>query len=184
MSDLHDNKKEKKARKPVFLRQETHKKKRLSKKWRKPRGGDSKLRLRMQGRVIVSPGYGTPKNLRGMHGNLEIVHVSRMSEISSLDPKKHCAVISGRIGQRTRFAVIEALLKENITILNIKDPAGYVEDKKSKLEKKKTKKQEKATKETTEKKKSDKESIEDKLSDEEKKKIEKKDIDKLLTKRT
>ncbi|MBN2368538.1 hypothetical protein JXC34_05960 [Candidatus Woesearchaeota archaeon] len=167
-----------------FLRQDTHKKKRLSKTWRKPRGCDSKQRLRMQNRPIVNPGYGSPGNQKGIHkSGLEIVFVEKASDIDSFDQKKQGAIVSGKVGLKTKILLVEKLLKEGIKILNITNPEEYLKIKKESLKKKKSRKEEQKEEKET-KKTEEKKSIEDKLSEEEKKKIEKKDIDKLLTKRT
>ena len=45
MKELLELKKKIKKKKPNFTRQETHKKSKLKKKWRRPKGIQSKLRL-------------------------------------------------------------------------------------------------------------------------------------------
>jgi ribosomal protein L32E len=168
--------------KQKFVRQDTHKKKRLSKIWRKPRGVDSKKRLRMQNRVIVSPGYRTPKSHRNKINGQDICYVNSISQLEKLDPKKQSIVVSAKIGLKRKIPLLEKLIENKFKILNISDPQNYLKAKKSELEKKKEQQKEK---EITKKKevKKKKESIEDKLSEEEKKKLEKKEIDKLLTKK-
>ena len=75
-----------------FIRQDIHKKKRLARVWRKPRGCDSKKRLRKQNHLIVSPGYIKPKNVRGKYkGQKEIVTVNSISKIKELTA--NCVVI-------------------------------------------------------------------------------------------
>ena len=164
-------------KKRTFFRQDHHKKKRLAKKWRKPRGCDSKQRLRMQNRVKVSPGYGNPKTLHDTTSGLLKIYVSSLNEIPNVDAKKHTVVLSSKIGLKKKLPIIQELIQKHIAIHNIQDPEEYVKRKTSQLKKRKKIKEEK--KEAPKKKKS----IEDKLTDEEKKKLEKKEIDKLLTKR-
>ena len=101
MKDILEIKKRKKANKPKFLRQDTHKKKRLDKIWRKPRGCDSKKRLRMQNRVIVAPGYGTPDSMRGLTVTgleilAKIIHPTNFKNLTI--PEESCSRISASTG--------------------------------------------------------------------------------------
>jgi len=184
--NLLERKQNKKKRNPKFIRQDIHKKKRLAKLWRKPRGCDSKKRLMKNNRLIVKPGYGTPAELREKDRNgKEIINVNLPSQLKEIDPKKQVVIVSGKIGLKKRLQILEEIVKMNIIIHNISNPEEFIKKKKADLlEKKKQKKkteQEKEKKSVKSKKK--KESVEDKLSEEEKKKIEKKEIDKLLTKK-
>lgn len=184
--NLLKHKQRKKSSKPNFIRQDAHKKKRLAKIWRKPRGCDSKKRLRMQNRVIVSPGYGTPVKVKGLTiTGYEIIHVSSIADVSKIDPDKHVAIVSGKLGFKKKKHIIHNLIKNKIEILNIKNPQEYIKKREDLMKVKKDKKEEKDKKESEKKKdvKEDKKSIEDTVSEEDKKKVEKKEIDKLLTKR-
>ena len=183
---LLEFKNKKKAKNPKFLRQDSYKKKRLSKVWRKSRGWDSKQRKRMQRQAIVEPGYGSPKSLRGVHkSGLLIVKVVSLSDVKKINPKTQGAVVSGKIGLKRKLTIIEELLKHKITIFNIKNAEAYLKSKKEDISKKKEKKEERSKEEEKKEtqKKEEKESIEEKVSDEEKKKLEKQEIDKLLTKK-
>ncbi len=175
-----------KNKKPDFVRQEFHKRKKLSKKvWRKPKGSKSKLRLKKAHKKLVTPGYGSPNEVKGMHASgICGVRISNLKDIDNIK-KNAGAVISGKVGTRKKIQLIEELLKRKISILNVKEPEKYIEKVKSEREerKKKKKKKEEKPKEKLTKKKEEKESIEDKLSEEEKKKVEKKEIDRLLTKK-
>lgn len=180
-----DIKKRKRTAKPKFIRQDIHKKKRLAKTWRKPRGCDSKKRLRMQNRVIVSRGYGVPVKVKGMtRSGMKIIRVSSLGEIDSLKPDKHAAVVSAKIGFKKKKHILQSLIKNKITILNIKDPQEYVRKREDLMKSRKEKRLEKDKKEIEKKEVKEKKSIEDSLDEKDKKKIEKKEIDKLLTKRT
>ena len=56
-----------KAKKPSFIRQDSHKKKRVGLAWRKPKGLQSKMRLSIKGyRKTANPGYGSPKLVAGL----------------------------------------------------------------------------------------------------------------------
>lgn len=182
---LLDFKNQKNAKNPKFVRQDNYKKSRLPSSWRKPRGWDSKLRKRMQGQAVVDPGYGSPKELRGVHkSGLVPVVVKNLEELKKQSPKENIIIVSGRIGMKKRLLLLEAISAQKFKVLNIKNPDAYIKEKQDAMSKKKetkvVKKEEKAKEEV---KKEEKESIEDKLSDEEKKKLEKKEIDRLLTKK-
>lgn len=182
---LLDFKTKKKAGNPKFRRQDDYKKKRLkASSWRKPRGWDSKLRKRMQAQPVVDAGYGSPKELRGMHkSGLWIIVIKTVEDLKSLDPKKHGIVVSGKLGDKKKLVLLKEAAKAKFRVLNIKDPESYVKAKESLIAKKKETKEVKEDKAKKEAKPSDSESIEDKLSEEDKKKLEKKEIDRLLTKK-
>jgi len=182
--NLLESKQKKKKRNPRFIRQDIHKKKRLAKLWRKPRGCDSKKRLMKNNRLIVKPGYGTPAKLREKdRDGKEIVNVNSLSQVKKIDPKKQVVIVSGKIGLKRRLRLVEELVKMKIIIHNITNPEEFIKKKKADLLKKKKQKKKTEKEKKSVKSKKKKESVEDKLTDEEKKKIEKKEIDKLLTKK-
>lgn len=187
MVDLLKVKKEKKSNNPKFIRQDIHKKKRLHSVWRKARGCDSKKRLAKNNRIRVKPGYGTPNKIRDLDMNgREIVLINKIEDISSIDPKNQIVILSKKTGLKNKLIMIAELIKKKIEIYNLKDPEKYIEEQNSKrLAKKKVKKEVVSEKKLKKQEKTTetKQSIEDKLSDEEKKKLEKKEIDKLLTKK-
>jgi large subunit ribosomal protein L32e len=186
MADLQKIKKEKKSDNPNFIRQDHHKKKRLAKIWRRPRGCDSKKRLMKNNRVKVKPGYGTPSVLRDLDENgKEVIMIRSLKEIEFLNSKSQVVIVSRKIGLKNKILVIEKLVSLKIKILNIKDPKKYLDEQKAKklAKKKKAKAKPKEDKKSDDKKKEEKISIEDKLSQDDKKKLEKKEIDKLLTKK-
>jgi large subunit ribosomal protein L32e len=187
MADIVKTKKEKKARSPKFIRQDVHKKKRLASKWRKPRGCDSKKRLAKNNRIRVKPGYGTPNNMKNLDYNgKEIVLITKIEELENIDLKKQVVIVSGKIGFKNKKKIVAEIIKKKIQTYNIKDPEKYLKNQESKrAEIKKAKKKEDIDKKEKkiEKPKKEKESIEDTISEEDKKKIEKKEIDKLLTKK-
>jgi large subunit ribosomal protein L32e len=183
--ELLELRKQIKTRKPDFVRQDFHKKKRLGKKWRRPRGLHSKIRLDFKGRgKNVSVGYRSPKKIRGLHkSGLWQCLISSGSDLEGLDPKTSCIIISSSMGNRKRVDVLKQARERGFNVLNIKNPDEYIkkiEDmmiskKKAKAEKKKKKKDAK----TVEKK----EKLAEKLGEEEKKKIEKREKDKILTRK-
>jgi len=186
-------------KKPEFIRQDAHKMKRLEKKWRKPKGLHSKMRHKFRGyRRCVDAGWRGPKEVRGLHrSGQELVNVANLASLQELDPKKHAIIIS-KIGRRKKLEIVKEALDKGFTFANLVDPKGYLEDAKKDIKASKAKKLDKEKKEKAkiekEKKKSAKsDSIEDmvkkdsyeKKPDTEKeiKDKQKKEQDKLLTKK-
>ncbi|MBW2979982.1 50S ribosomal protein L32e [Candidatus Woesearchaeota archaeon] len=183
-----------KKRKPEFILQDYGKKPRLKRKWRKPKGIDSKIRLGLRGyRKIVTKGYGSPKLVKGLHkSGLKPVLVISIKDIDSVNKEKEGIIIKGSIGLRKKVELVKKAKEKGIRILNLKDPDKFLKavsesmEKKKQEKKKLAEKKEKKAKEVKEKAKpkEEKEELADKISDEEKKEAEKKERDKLLTQRT
>lgn len=178
---------------PTFLRQDVHKKAKLEAKWRKPKGHQSKMRHNKKGhRVQVNRGYGTPAELRGCNrlGFVGVVVITR-KDVDTLKDDK-CAIISSKLGEKSRKDILQYCLDKNIKILNIKNPAERIQLINAKIESQKKDKQElakKRDKREKEKKTEEKTGIDNKVEDEtsseeETKEKEKKQKDKVLTKKT
>ncbi len=115
-------KKIKKFRKnvPRFIRQESWRYKRLETGWRKPKGIDSKMRLKRKG-YPVSPtvGYRTPRDIRGLHpSGLTEVLVYRVEDLKGLNPETHAVRIAHTVGLRKRIEIEEEAKKAGLKILN------------------------------------------------------------------
>lgn len=191
-----------KIKKPDFLRQDTHKKKKLALKWRKPRGVDSKIRLNKRGyRKAPSKGYRSPKLIRNTLKGLIPVIVSNNLGLSQIK-KGQIVVLSSSIGMKKKIEIVKEAQKLGLKIHNLKDPKKYLENtealikkrketktkKKQQKEKKKKEKEKKAAEKAAEKEpesEETKEKLESKIKkeeqDKEKKEKEKKELDKLLT---
>ena len=156
--------KEIKAKKPNFLKQDAHRVKKLKSNWRLPRGMHSKMRLKLRSyRKLPSPGYRSPTEVRGLtkEGHTHIV-VKNLKDLESVETP---FFIGSNVGQKKRLELIKKAQSKKIEILNIKNPEEYVkkieehiknkkEVTKKRLEKKQ--KKEKAKKEAEEKSKKDK----------------------------
>lgn len=196
IKELLQIRKQIKSKKPDFLRQDHHKKARLKKKWRRPKGLHSKVRLKLHGRARkVSMGYRSPKETRGLHNSgLNQRIVRSAGDLESLDSKKDGIVISSSIGNKKRIAMIKKAKGAGFKILNIRNPDEFVkkiedniilkkkvkQDEKKKSEEKKQKKLADKVKEKGAKESKDDKS---KVDDKEPKDAEKKKKEKILTQR-
>ena len=187
---LLEIRRELKERKPVFIRQDNPKRRKLNDKWRKPKGIHSKIRHHFKGRrKMPSPGYKSPRQVKGMHSSgLAVTVVHSVDDMNKIKKETHGAVISKSVGTKKKLEILKAAKKNNIQILNINidDAIKKIEDFVSLKSSKKTETKKEESKEKQEKKQKDKQEPKEKenpLSDEEKKEAEKKERDKLLTKK-
>lgn len=190
-----------KNKKPDFIRQDAHKKKKLAVKWKKPRGIDSKIRLHKRGyRRAPSQGYRSPRDAKGLlpDGRKAVV-VHAVKDLATINKSTDAIIIGTSVGMKKRVAILTAAIQQGLLVANIRNAQQYLSDaeakvkqrkaahEEKKLEKeKKTKDKEKKAKEQKEKheKKEHKETIETAISEEEKKEQEKKELDKLLTQKS
>ena len=187
MKELLELRKNMKAKKPKFIRQDAHKK-RLRKRWVKPRGLHSKIRLKQRGHARkVSDGYGGPKEVRGLSKEgLKMIIIHNADELSKVNKEKEGIIISGNVGLKNKMLLLKKAKEDGINVLNL-NVDEYLKVKneglKKRLKKKKAKEEKKEKAKEEKKEKKDEGKLEEKLSDEEKKEAEKKEKDKLLTKR-
>lgn len=123
IKQLLEEKKRIKSRKPVFLRSDGHKKAKVPKKWRTPRGIQNKMRREKRGfRRVVKYGWGSPASVRGMDSaGLMLVRVSTLAEMRALDPKKNCAIIAGSVGLKRTIALLAEAKSKGVKVMNISD---------------------------------------------------------------
>ena len=186
-----------KKKKPAFIRQDAHKKKRIGLKWRKPRGLHSKVRLGLKGyRKKISKGYKSPSLIKGFHSSgLKVVAVSSVKDINKIKNEEEGIIIKKQVGLKKKIEIIKKAIEKSIKILNIKEPSTFLavaeeklkkkkEEKVKKLSSKEKKKKEKEKKAEEKKKEEEKKSKEEtEPKDEEVEKEKKKEIDKVLTKK-
>lgn len=89
-------------------------------KWRKPKGIDNKMRLKLKGYPpMVSVGYRGPSLVRGLHPTgLEPVIVSSEKELENLDPKKHIIYLSSTLSIRKRLKLRELAITKGFKVAN------------------------------------------------------------------
>ncbi|MEM5804381.1 MAG: 50S ribosomal protein L32e [Candidatus Aenigmatarchaeota archaeon] len=143
-------------KKPKFLRQEWYRKPGLGKKWRSPKGNQSKLRRHIKNKgFIPSAGYGSPAEIKGMHpcGLREIV-VSNVADLEGVEKERQAAKIASGVGRKKREIIIKKAQEMGIRVLN----AAKAERKKVES-KKKEKKESKQTETKQEEHKAEKKEV-------------------------
>ncbi len=107
-------------RRPEFIRQESWRYVRVKESWRRPRGIDSKMRLKKKGKPpLVSIGYRNPRLVRGLHptGFREVI-VYNVKDLEKVDPDREAIRIAGSVGRRKRIEIIEKADELGIVVLN------------------------------------------------------------------
>lgn len=185
MKELLEIRKKLKEKKPKFIREDSHKKKKLRRSgWRRPRGHHSKLRLNVKGhKPVISSGYRSPNAVRYLHRTgLKAITVRNILELKNINPKIE-GILIGKVGQKKKIEIIKEAQASKVTILNLKDPARFLEDVKKKLEEKKKKKEEKKEKKKEKKPEEKKKEEKEEKTEEDKKKEEKMEKEKVLIKK-
>jgi len=190
---VHNKKKPK-----TFSRQDSHKKKGVGTRWRKPRGLHSKMRLEKRGyNKIVKVGYKSPVSVRDRDKKgKEISFIKSVSELKNCNKDNQSIIIDGKLGWKKKKTLLDEAVKGGFTILNASDITAFIKrkdkilqerkkERKARLEKRaeklKKKKEEKPKKEEKKETK-DKEEKTEKKEDEKKQEIvSKKEKDKQLT---
>lgn len=179
-----------KSKKPVFIRQDNPKRMKLNDKWRKPKGIHSKIRHKFKGRrKMPSPGYKSPRDVKDLHASgLKILNVSSINDVKNIKKESEGIVISRSVGMKKRFEILKNAKELGIKVLNlkideqIKKIEDFVNSKKKKEAKEPKNEEKKESKDADESKKED---VKEKgaLTDEQKKEAEKKEKDRVLTKK-
>jgi len=179
-----------KAKKPDFIREDSHKRKEVPSRWRRPKGRHSKMRHRFAGhRALPDPGYGSPTAVRGMHPlGLMPVLVHTTAELSALDKKSQGAMIGGGLGNRSRSTLLAKAKELGVTVLNFKNTDDKIKEITDQLASRKEAKKKRADSKAAKSKEKEKaaekkKEAEKKQTEEEKKEQEKKELDKALIQR-
>jgi large subunit ribosomal protein L32e len=106
--------------KPKFNRQDHHKKKRVPKSWRAPRGDLSKQRRGIKGKGdTVEAGFRTPKAVRGLHpSGFEEVRVHNVDDLEGVDGDTQAVRIASKVGARKRERIEETAEEQGVRVLN------------------------------------------------------------------
>ena len=178
-----------KSRKPQFIQQDYHKKRRLSKKWKRPTGLQSKMRHQFRGYARrVKQGWRSPVEIRGYHGKgFEAILIRNPSELDTVK-KEQGIIISANVGLKKRLDIIARAQVLGLKILNldpenVKKKADSMKRKKEEEKKQKDEKKKKTIEESlkkAEKKQKDKAEEPAEKTEEEKKAEEKKEKDEVI----
>lgn len=105
---------------PKFIRQSATAYKRLGKKWRKPRGKQSKLREKEASHGSwPNIGYRAPKNLRYLHpSGMKEVLVGSLKDLEKISTEDAAIKISHTVGKRLRQEILKKAEELKIKILN------------------------------------------------------------------
>lgn len=107
-------------KRPKFIRQESWRYVRIKPNWRRPRGIDSKMRLKKKG-YPKSPnvGYRSPKLVRGLHptGYREVL-VYNPNDLEGIDPNRYAIRIAAAVGKRKRLEIVKKADELGIKVLN------------------------------------------------------------------
>ncbi|MFH1072956.1 MAG: eL32 family ribosomal protein [Nanoarchaeota archaeon] len=199
MKQLLAERNRKKLRQPRFTRQDAHKKKKLAKVWRRPKGYHNKMRRHVRGyRRVIKVGWGSPQEVKHTdQDGKKILLITGPADLQHAG-KEHALIISKRIGKKKKLALLREIKQKGLTVYNITIDEYLTKAEKEIQEKKQLKEAQQKEKEKKKEEKAQKEkkSIEEKVekektpatpanlqTEEEKKKKEKEEKDKVLTKR-
>jgi large subunit ribosomal protein L32e len=109
-----------KARKPKFQTHESWRYKRVKTRWRRPRGLDNKMRLKVKGwPKSVNVGYGGPRTARHLHpSGYEEVIVHTRYETAKANPETQAIRIAHTVGTRKRIQITSIAKERGLRILN------------------------------------------------------------------
>ena len=136
MKELLELRERIKKKRPSFIRQDAHKK-RLKKKWVKPRGLHSKVRLKKRGHARkVSDGYRVPREVRGLSKEgLKIIIVHNELELNNIEKEKGGIIISGNVGLKNKISLLKKAKEKGIKVLNL-NVDEYLKSKEEEIKKK------------------------------------------------
>jgi len=91
---------------------------RLEDKWRRPKGLQSKIRLRRRG-AMPNPGYGSPAIVRGLHpSGLREKMAFNAADLDGVDAKTEAVRIAAAVGKRKRIEILQKAKKLGVRVLN------------------------------------------------------------------
>jgi large subunit ribosomal protein L32e len=125
---LLEVRKEINKRRPKFLRQNYHFRKKVEDDlWRAPKGYHSKMRQHKRShRKIVQMGYRNPVEVRGLHkSGAKFVYIQNMAALEKFNPKEEVAILSGKVGDKKRYDLLKAAVQKKISFTNI-DAAKFI----------------------------------------------------------
>jgi large subunit ribosomal protein L32e len=107
-------------KKPKFRRQESWRYKRVTDRWRRPHGIDSKMRKKIKGwPASPTTGYRSPKKTRGLHpsGFVE-TRIQSIADLGAINPELQAIRIARTVGGRKRVEILALAEEKGIHVLN------------------------------------------------------------------
>lgn len=103
-----------------FKRQGSSDYERVDGSWRRPRGGDSKMRKEKKGHPkLPKVGYRKPKSERGIHpSGFREVLVKNPQEAKEVDSKSEAIRIASAVGEKNKMEILEVAEERDIKVLN------------------------------------------------------------------
>ena len=107
---------------PKFLRQESWRYSRVGDSWRKPKGTDSRMRLRKRGwPSLVKIGHRGPIKARGLHpSGFNDILVFTKENLERLNPETDAVRLSSGLGARKRRVIVDRANELGLKILNLR----------------------------------------------------------------
>ena len=107
-----------KLKKPEFNCHDSHKKKKLSTSWRKPRGLHNKLRQQIAAKgKLVRPGFGSPKAVKGYHPcGLPEMLVYNPADLGKAEG--YAVRIASAVGKKKRLEIQAKAAEAGLKVLN------------------------------------------------------------------
>ena len=165
--------------KPKFRRTDGHKYSKLGvrrkklRKYRKPKGGDNKIRLNRAGRVRkVKIGFRSPREQRDLVKGMEVVRIFNAEDLKKI--KDNMIGVVGKVGGKNKMKIAEYAKEKKIELLNLDADKFLKKIEEKKIEAKEEKKQREEKRKVRDKKakekekkdgKKEKEKLEEKITD-------------------
>lgn len=110
----------KSKKKPKFKRWMYKAYKRVKPSWRRPRGRQSKIRIKEKAKIrIPTVGYRVPKELRYLHpSGFREVLVHNVNELLKVNPEKEVVRIASKVGKKKRSEILKKAEELKIKVLN------------------------------------------------------------------
>lgn len=106
-----------------FLRQQGNFKKRLEKKWKKPKGRHSKLREKRRG-MHKMPSIGFKQSEKDRQKQLIINNLNDLNSLKKGDKVR----LSGKVSNKNKLKILNECAKKGIIVSNYKDPKKKVKE--------------------------------------------------------
>jgi large subunit ribosomal protein L32e len=117
-----------KRKKPIFLRREHHRRKRLEDVWRRPKGLHSKVKKKKSYvSKMPSPSYSSPREVKYLHpSGLREVYVSNIKDLEKVTNKEEQGIRIASVGKKKKIEIVKEAMSRGIKILNVKKPEEFL----------------------------------------------------------